>query len=124
MPNPCTVFEDALIAERVADRVKTAASDAKVKTFLIILKSYVTQFDQKLEKKQPNMYRLGHYLEAVERAENAVKQHLDDDTPEAMDALKGALKKSFESDFPPLKKILKQIDAWEKGKKLPKLDKI
>lgn len=118
-------FRDALVASRVLDRViKLAANDAKVKTFLTILRSYLTQFDQKLEKKQPNIYRLGHYLGAADKVESAVKSHLNDDSGEAMEALSSALKKNFESDFPPLKKVLKLVDEWQHDKKLPKLGKM
>lgn len=125
MTNIRTAFEDALTAERVVARSeKRGATAATVKVFLTILTSYVTQFDQKLQKKQPNIYRLGHYLEAVHKVEAAVKSKLDEDSSEAMDALKAALKKNFESDFPPLKKLLKAIDAWVSDQKLPKLGKI
>lgn len=121
----CDAFEDALMAGRVLARtIKVAADNAKVKTFLTILRSYLTQFDQKLQSKQPNNYRLGHYFEAAEKVENAVKAKLDEDSADAMDAFKGALKKNFESDFPPLKKILKLIDAWVDNEKLPKLGKV
>jgi Ni/Co efflux regulator RcnB len=110
--------------EENRDNFKTAAADAKVKTFLAIMSSYVTQQDQKEEKKNPNIYRLGLFLEALQRAEDKLHNYMDRDDEEAMQVLKAALSKAFNSNFPPLKKILKQIDEWQMGQKLPKLNKI
>jgi hypothetical protein len=125
--DPRQAFEDALMAQRLADRTKprpkTAASNATVKTFLAILSSYMTQFDQKLEKKQPNAHRLGHYMTALNKAEAKLTPYLDDDSPEAMTKLKAVLHGVVDDSFPPLKKLFKQIDAWVNDKKLPTLGK-
>lgn len=108
----------------MADDVKTAAADAKVSTFLTILGSYLVQQDQKEGKRNPNIYRLGLFLEAKEKVEADVRRYLNDDSDEAMKALKASLQHNFTSNFPPLKKIVKQIDEWVTAKKLPKLGKV
>jgi hypothetical protein len=110
--------------EENKDNFKTAASDAKVSTFFAILSSYLTQQDQKEDKRNPNIYRLGLFLKAMQEAEDKLHKYLDRDDSEAMDAMKAVLSRAFNSNFPPLKKILKQIDEWQTHQKLPKLNKI
>jgi hypothetical protein len=58
----------------------------------------------------PNPYRRGNWEDALERAKQRVKQHLDSMTPEGLEALKLALQHEFEPDFPPLKSTVKAID--------------
>lgn len=42
--------------------------------------SELTQFDARLSKKQPNVYRLGHYLAAADKAfENLTNDSTDED---------------------------------------------
>lgn len=103
---------------------KTAANSATVRTFLAILGSRITQYDKKLETKQPNIYRLGLLLEAKHKAEDLVRKHLDDSTPEALEALKGALNKKFQPDFPPVKAVVKMVDEFLQSGKMPKLASI
>lgn len=74
----------------------------KLKSRLIHL---LTEYDIKLSKRQPNMYRLGHYFKAVDDA--------FDDLPN--DATINDLKKSLSrrfivSDMPPVKKFIKDLD--------------
>jgi len=57
-----------------------------------------------------NYYRMSHWNEALERAKKGVEQHLGSTDPEAFEALKRALQREFEPDFPPLKATLKEID--------------
>lgn len=119
---------DQFIAARVASRVVEAAlPSATVEMFLLALGSKLTQQDAKEMKQEQarggrgNIYRLGLLLEAKEKVENAVSQYLKRDDPEAMEALKVALQRNFNSNFPPLKNILKQIDNWLTKKKKPSL---
>jgi hypothetical protein len=119
---------DQFIAAKVASRVIEAAlPNATVETFLLALGSKLTQQDAKETKQEQarggrgNIYRLGLLLEAKEKVENAVSQYLKRDDEEAMEALKVALQKNFNSNFPPLKNILRQIDNWLTKKKKPSL---
>jgi hypothetical protein len=119
---------DQLIAARVASRViEGALPSATVEMFLLALGSKLTQQDAKEMKREQarggpgNIYRLGLLLEAKEKVEHAVSQYLKRDDPEAMEVLKAALQKNFNSNFPPLKNILKQIDNWLTKKKKPSL---
>jgi hypothetical protein len=95
------------------------ALEPTVGSYLIALSSKLTQFDQRLSKGEmkrggmANIYRLGHYMGALHKVEDAMKGMEKESSPEALDKLKKALAKAFEDDFPPLKAILKQI---EKGK--------
>lgn len=119
---------DQFIAARLASRVVEAAlPEATVEMFLRVLVSKLTQQDAKEMKQEQahggsgNIYRLGLLFKAQEKVRDAVSQYLDRDDPEAMEALKAALQKNFNSNFPPLKNILKQIDNWLTKKKKPSL---
>ena len=112
--------------EEHKDQFKSAASNAKVSTFFLILSSYLTQQDQKDAKRErsPNIYRLGIFLKAMQEAEDKLRKYADRDDDEAMEAMKAVLTKAFNPGFPPLNKILKQINEWQASQKLPKLNKI
>lgn len=102
--------------------VRTSALAATVKVFLTILSSRIVKHDKQLEAKgQTNIYRLGLFLEALHKAEDAVRSHMEDSTPEALEALKKALKKHFTPDFPPAKAVVKMVDEFLANGKLPKL---
>ena len=122
--SPADAKEWKAQTEENKDNFKTAASDAKVSTFFAILSSYLTQQDEKEDKKNPNLYRLGLFLQAMQGAEDKLHKYMERDDSEAMDAMKAVLSRAFNPGFPPLKKILKQIDEWQTSQKLPKLNKI
>jgi hypothetical protein len=119
---------DQLISARVAARVVQAAlPSATVEMFLQVLVSKLTQQDQKEMKREMahggrgNIYRLGLLLEAKDKVEREVSHFLKRDDPEAMEALKTALQRNFNSNFPPLVNVLKQIDNWVTKNKKPTL---
>jgi len=100
---------------------RQALNKATVAAFLTVLTGALTRYDEKLQKKEPNLYRLGHLLKAKQEVEEKVKKYLNDDSPEAMEALKNALHEHFHVDsLPPTRNLMKQIDAWLTEKKLPK----
>ncbi len=117
---------DQFIAARVASRVAFLPS-ATVKMFLHVLTSKLTQQDKKETEQElkrsgrSNIYRLGLLFEAAEKVEHEVAKYLERDDPEAMEVLKAALQKNFNSNFPPLKNMLKQIEAWTTRGKKPSL---
>lgn len=115
---------ESLAAEVVATDV-VAAKAGTVGVFLRIMGSKVTQFDKKLEARgQSNTFRLGHYLNALHEAEKQLtRDRIDQGASDAtsLTALKEALSRNFTSDFPPLKNVLKQIDAFINSGTLPKL---
>lgn len=117
---------DQLIAARVASAV-IAAKSATIKTFLAVLSSKLTQQDKKEYARETarggngNIYRLGLLFEALSKVEDAVRPYLDKDDEEAMEALKKAIQKNFHADYPPVKNVLKQIDAWVTKKKYPSI---
>jgi len=100
----------------------TASLPGTVKNFGIIAGGLITRYDKALEKRgQSNIYRLGLLLEALHKAEDKVRQYANDDSPEALNAFKAALSKSFiVSDMPPIKAVIKQIDAFLQTGKPPK----
>ncbi len=111
---------------RVANRLAEAIDSGTVATFLMVLKSKLTQYDKRLgdseaKKGRVNIYRLGHYLQAANDVEAAVKGLEQKDDAEALGALKKAMAKSFAADMPPVKATIKQIDAWLSGGKKPSL---
>ncbi len=110
------------LAQKVAARYKKESALAgTVKVFQMILVSKLTQYDQRLEVKQPNIYRLGHLLKAANEVEDDLRGFEDRDDNDAMALLKKSLQKRFTPHFPPVDAVLKQIDAWVTSKKFPKL---
>lgn len=106
--------------------VLAALPDGTVKTFLAVASSKLTQYDERLQKRQPNIYRLGHYFGALEKVEADVSRHKNDDSPEALEALRQSLLRRFtsrggKSDLPPIRNVIKQIDAFLESGKLPSL---
>lgn len=104
------------------DRV--ALTTATVEDFLQVLLSRLTRYDQRVSRRErtPNIYRLGHWLQAAENVREKVRSFLDRDDPEAMAALRQALKTEFHAgDMPPVKQVLKQMDNWEQKGKNPKM---
>ena len=109
--------------------IRLAASNAKVSTFLMILTSYLTQYDEKEIAKETkkggegNIYRLGLMFQTSDKVKHDVHAFLDSDTPDAMEALKASLGRRFNA-LRPVDKLIKQIDAWVESGKLPKLGKL
>lgn len=100
-----------------------------VKNFIAVLISKFTQFDQKISAKErnPNIYRIGHFLEAAHKVEEDLKAlglHGGETmTAEIADGLKKILRKRFivrqdtKFDLPPVNSLVKQVDAYlTKGK--------
>jgi hypothetical protein len=88
-----------------------------VEMFLVLASSKLTQYDKKLQVKQPNLYRLGHYLEALNKVRKAMTPLLNDASPDALEKLKSAFLKFFTStgktpDLAPIKAVFKQIDDF------------
>ena len=70
-----------------------------------------------------NIFRRGLYAKAWLKIKSRVANYMNADSPEAMNALKQAVKAELEIDRGPGKDILKMIDAWEKNHQLPKMPK-
>jgi len=105
---------------------KTALGQATVEAFLMVASSKLTQYDAKLQAKRPNMYRLGHYLEALDKVRGDVRPFLKRDDPEALDALRKALLTRFTSSggkasLPPINAVLRQISDYLDSGKMPSL---
>lgn len=100
---------------------KTALNAATVRAFLFVLTGQLTRYDERLQAKQPNNYRLGLWFEAAQRVQKKLARYLDSAEPVALNALKKALCESFHcDDMPPVKAVLKQIDLYLASGKLPK----
>lgn len=72
---------------------------ARMKRLLV---SELSQYDEKLQKKQPNIYRLGHYFNAVDKA----FARLDNES--TLEDMKESICRSFDPELPPVKKFLKK----------------
>jgi len=105
----------------------TEATNGKVGTFLTILSSHLTQYDKKQiagETKRGgrgNIHRLSLLLGALGKVRDDVKDVEGSDSSEAMEKLKWSLSKRFNDGFPPVTKLVKQIDAFVSSGKLPKI---
>jgi hypothetical protein len=94
---------------------------ATPRAFLSVLRSKLTQHDVKLSAKQPNMYRLGHYLAAAERVEKDMGKSLDSTSPAALEKLRQSLHKRFDMPFTPASAVERQIDAYLAKGTMPSL---
>lgn len=72
---------------------------ARLKRLLV---SELSQYDEKLQKKQPNIYRLGHYFNAVDKAFAKL------DNESTLEDMKESICRSFDPELPPVKKFLKK----------------
>ena len=105
-----------------------------VRNFITVLVSKLTDYDEKTSRreKRPNIYRLGHLLEAAQRVESEVLRHAQPDeemTQEIADHMFLAMNKNFtvsggrddKFDLPPLRNVVKQLEAYLATKKNPSL---
>lgn len=105
------------------------ATAATVSVFLTILQVLQGNYDNRLNAQDVkrgghvNIFRRGLYAKAWLKIKSRVANYMNDDSPEAMNALKQAVKAELETDRGPGKDILKMIDAWEKNHQLPKMPK-
>ena len=84
--------------------------------YLVVLTHELSKYDRSQAARESkhgsvNIYRLGLLLEAAHKVGEAVQSVQDSPSPEALVSLRLALYKHFERDFPPVKKVVKQIDA-------------
>ena len=99
--------------------------------FYTVLTSKVTQFDQRLEKadakrgRPTNIYRLGHYLGAAQKVEADLKKVAPncnvEMTPTVANEMRASMRHHFTPDFPPIKNVEKQLDAFLTTGKSPSL---
>lgn len=105
-----------------------------VRNFVAVMISKLTRYDQRLAAKEryPNIYRIGHYLGAAHKVEADLGDHgfKGDEivTAENASLLKKIFRSRFtthpitgESDFPPIKAVIKQIDDYVTKGKNPSL---
>ncbi len=112
------------LVEQIREELATLseAREGTVRVFLTILTHKLTMYDKRLSTRQPNTFRLGHFLDAASKVEKDMKRHLDSDDPKHLEKLKAAIGKRFiVRDMPPAKAVIKQIDAFIDKGKLPKL---
>lgn len=123
-----SLLEGVMVCIREGEDRLYEALNGKVDTFIqVLVSSLISQdkADTMRELKRggrPNIYRLGILLQAVDEVRSDVAKVLDHDDPAAIALLRASVSKRFNSNFPPLKKILKQIDAYVATGKLPKLE--
>ena len=102
------------------------AMNGKISTFLTVFSSMLTQYDMLLIKGETrrggrgNIYRLGLWFEALERAKARVASMLNDDSTDAIKALRAAIDKEFTSGNPG-DKMRKAMDAYIEKGTLPKI---
>jgi hypothetical protein len=105
-----------------------------VAVFQAVLVSKLTQYDAKLQVRQPNIYRLGHFLEAAQRVAKATKKYANRGDPEALQAFLTALRGAFSLrgrwgadpatlpfDIPAVEATAKQVREYMATGKVPSL---
>jgi hypothetical protein len=105
---------------RKAELDKAAMGSATVSAFLMVASSKLTQYDQRLEAKQPNRYRLGHLLGALDKVRQDLKDVANEDSPDALGRLRASLLQHFHP-IPPINATIKQIDEFLGTGKMPRL---
>jgi len=86
-----------------------------VEKYLAVLTSKLVQHDVKMIASETrrggrgNIYRMGHLLIAKEKVEKAVASVMTRSDAPALLKLQKALHTHFESDFPPLRNVERQI---------------
>jgi DNA repair exonuclease SbcCD ATPase subunit len=102
------------------------AGKAPVKVWLVLLSGKLTQYDQRVSKRESkrgrvNIYRLGHLLKAKQQVEKATKRIENNDDPASLKKLKKALDKYFiPGALSPVEFVKKGIDQYIATGKLPK----
>lgn len=97
-----------------------------VANFLLVLDSKLTQYDQRMSKKErhPNIYRLGHYLKASGNVKEAVLSIATGNelmSPGVAHEMVASMSHEFTPDFPPAKNVVKQLNAYLESGKQPSL---
>lgn len=100
--------------------IKVAIASATVKSFLMSLQGKLMKYDQRLTRRDGNIYRMSHFMGALDNIEKDVAAFLNDDGPEAMKALRRSMSRRFDPQMPPVRKVLQEIDAWETSGSFPK----
>ena len=82
----------------------------------VVLVHELTKYDQAQARREAlrgrvNIYRLALLLEAAQRVRDDVKDKLKSSSPDALADFQVALYRHFERDFPPVKKVVKQLEA-------------
>lgn len=107
--------------------LKSAAlPNGTVQTFLMVLRSKITQYDKRVsaieaKKGRVNIYRLSLLLRAAEQVEADMKRLLNKDDPESLEKMKASLEDHFVPNFPPVKATINQIDGFLQSGKKPTL---
>lgn len=107
--------------------MKKSGIPPTVGNFVAVMQSLLTQYDAKVSSRERhvNIYRLGHLLEAGHKVtEDLDAAGVTDDmemTTEIADIFDRSLSRRFEDDFPPVKKLIKQITEFLADGKNPTL---
>jgi len=114
--------------KKKSEDLEESVAPGSVSHFLTILTSKLTQSDQRQNQndikkgRSGNIYRLGHYLGAVEKIRTDMKGREASTEKADLEALKASINKRFiVSDMPPAKFVVKGIDTFLAGGKPPKL---
>lgn len=105
----------------------TAKALPTVDTFLMVLTSKLTQYDAAQFARETkrggrgNIYRMGLLFEAQDKVKADCAKVLERSDPEAMAELKKSLGRRFETDFPPVRNVQRQIDSWVKDGRHPSI---
>jgi hypothetical protein len=83
-----------------------------VQDILNLLQTNVVAHDRKFNKKNP--FALGKYMEAVNKIRDAMKPALKEPASAHVDKIRKLVSDVFESDFPPAKKLLKDLSPMPK----------
>ena len=95
---------------------KAAPRECTVDMYLMVLTHELTKHDQAEAKRESkrgrvNIYRLGLLLEAANKVSADVGTLAGSSSGAAKDAFRASLYRRFEVPFPPVNRVLKQLDA-------------
>ena len=91
------------------------ANDCTVAKYLEVLSHELVRYDvatsaRESKRGRANIYRLGLLLEALERVRGALGSRTSDSDADKA-SFRMAMYQHFERDFPPVKRVVKQLEA-------------
>lgn len=129
MPKTVSLQElaDAEIQLRKSTKRRAVTRSAPtVDTFLMVLTSKLTQYDQAQFARESkhgggNIHRLALLFEAQDKVRTDCLSVLTRSDAEAMAELKKSLARRFTPNFSPVTNVVRQIDAWLKDGRHPSI---
>ena len=125
VPTPAAVAKRTGMKLPRKPRAKKAPDAVSVAFWIMYLNHKLTRWDMQMSARErsPNIYRMGHLLNASRLVEKKVFGIQGESDHKSIERFRKAMKSEFEKGFPPIVAVDKAIDKyWTSGKR-PKIGK-